>query len=254
MVSRPAVFDTSTAATGNRRHENAAIVWPDPSPLTSWWTDHAGTQRRRPPPRRNGRDEEDLERACLRVSEAAGESVIGEIDWCYDDHDVALFATLALGRGPATTTYTRWRGEDHQCHRQSCGPSKPDLAALHPIADSFAAYSALVVRHRTTYDRTDARGTRRPRRHRRHSPRDPATPTAETEPLARQTRLVRTTSGRFLDHHPTRRSTEPGHQSAIQPPRRRRCRTEPHQPGTRNHRPLRPLRRRDQRHQRLHDR
>ncbi|WP_280494362.1 SCO6880 family protein [Nocardia asiatica] len=54
-----------------------------------------------------GRDEEDLERACLRVSEAANESAIGEIDWATDDHDVALFATLPLGRGLGATSYTR---------------------------------------------------------------------------------------------------------------------------------------------------
>ncbi|WP_216917660.1 SCO6880 family protein [Nocardia noduli] len=54
-----------------------------------------------------GRDEEDLERACLRVSEAASDSAIGEIDWATDDHDITLFATLPLGRGLAATSYTR---------------------------------------------------------------------------------------------------------------------------------------------------
>ncbi|MGN2638494.1 SCO6880 family protein [Nocardia takedensis] len=54
-----------------------------------------------------GRDEEDLERACLRVGEAAGESAISDIDWATDDHDIALFATLPLGRGLAATSYTR---------------------------------------------------------------------------------------------------------------------------------------------------
>ncbi|MGW5383901.1 SCO6880 family protein [Nocardia sp. NPDC003963] len=54
-----------------------------------------------------GRDEEDLERACLRVTEAANDSAISEIEWATDDHDVRLFATLPLGRGLATTSYTR---------------------------------------------------------------------------------------------------------------------------------------------------
>ncbi|MFE3105333.1 SCO6880 family protein [Nocardia tengchongensis] len=54
-----------------------------------------------------GRDEEDLERACLRVGEAAGESAIGEIEWSTDDHDVSMFSTLPLGRGLAPTSYTR---------------------------------------------------------------------------------------------------------------------------------------------------
>ncbi|ATL69882.1 hypothetical protein [Nocardia terpenica] len=54
-----------------------------------------------------GRDSEDLDRACLRVTEAAGESALAEIDWCDGDHDVALFATLPLGRGLAETRHTR---------------------------------------------------------------------------------------------------------------------------------------------------
>jgi hypothetical protein len=54
-----------------------------------------------------GRDEEDLERACLRVTEAANDSAISEIEWATDDHDVRVFATLPLGRGLAATSYTR---------------------------------------------------------------------------------------------------------------------------------------------------
>ncbi|MFD4406644.1 SCO6880 family protein [Nocardia sp. NPDC058499] len=54
-----------------------------------------------------GRDKEDLERACLRVTEAANDSAISEIEWATDDHDVSLFATLPLGRGLAPTSYTR---------------------------------------------------------------------------------------------------------------------------------------------------
>ncbi|MCX4097700.1 SCO6880 family protein [Nocardia sp. alder85J] len=54
-----------------------------------------------------GRDAEDLDRACLRVTEAATESAIGDIDWATDDHDVALIATVPLGRGLAPTRYTR---------------------------------------------------------------------------------------------------------------------------------------------------
>ncbi|MQY18956.1 SCO6880 family protein [Nocardia macrotermitis] len=54
-----------------------------------------------------GRDPDDLDRACLRVSEAAGESAIAEIDWAHADHDVAIFTTLPLGRGLAATPYTR---------------------------------------------------------------------------------------------------------------------------------------------------
>jgi hypothetical protein len=54
-----------------------------------------------------GRDEEDLERACMRVSESADESAIKTIDWQTDNHDVALFVTLPLGRGLAVTRYTK---------------------------------------------------------------------------------------------------------------------------------------------------
>ncbi|MFG1795788.1 hypothetical protein [Nocardia sp. NPDC049149] len=54
-----------------------------------------------------GRDADDLDRACLRVTEAANESVIAEIDWARGDHDVAMFATLPLARGLAATPYTR---------------------------------------------------------------------------------------------------------------------------------------------------
>ncbi|MQY28909.1 SCO6880 family protein [Nocardia aurantia] len=54
-----------------------------------------------------GRDPDDLERACLRVTEAAHDSAITDIDWATDDHDVAVFATLPLGRGLAVTPHTR---------------------------------------------------------------------------------------------------------------------------------------------------
>ncbi|MEV0246860.1 hypothetical protein AB0H76_09765 [Nocardia sp. NPDC050712] len=54
-----------------------------------------------------GRDPDDVERACLRVTEAAQESAIAEIDWFTGDHDTALFLTLPLGRGLAATRYSR---------------------------------------------------------------------------------------------------------------------------------------------------
>ncbi len=54
-----------------------------------------------------GRDPDDLDRACLRVTEAANESAIAEIDWADGDHDVAMFTTLPLARGLAPTPYTR---------------------------------------------------------------------------------------------------------------------------------------------------
>jgi len=53
-----------------------------------------------------GRDPDDLDRACLRVTEAANESAIAEIDWAHGDHDVAVFITLPLARGLAATPYT----------------------------------------------------------------------------------------------------------------------------------------------------
>ncbi|MEV6558291.1 hypothetical protein AB0M22_21440 [Nocardia sp. NPDC051756] len=54
-----------------------------------------------------GRDPDDLDRACMRVEEAANDSAIAAIDWATDDHDVAMFTTLPLGRGLAATPYTR---------------------------------------------------------------------------------------------------------------------------------------------------
>lgn len=54
-----------------------------------------------------GRDEDDLERACMRVTESADESAIKTIDWQTDNHDTALFATLPLGRGLAVTRHTK---------------------------------------------------------------------------------------------------------------------------------------------------
>jgi hypothetical protein len=54
-----------------------------------------------------GRDADDLDRACDRVTAAAGDSAIPEIRWCTDDHDIGLFWTLPLGRGLARTKFTR---------------------------------------------------------------------------------------------------------------------------------------------------
>lgn len=54
-----------------------------------------------------GRDADDLDRACDRVTAAAGDSAIPEIRWCTDDHDIAQFWTLPLGRGLARTKFTR---------------------------------------------------------------------------------------------------------------------------------------------------
>ena len=54
-----------------------------------------------------GRDDEDLERAWLRVLEAANDSAFTEIEAATAEHDVALFATLPLGRGMASTKFTR---------------------------------------------------------------------------------------------------------------------------------------------------
>lgn len=54
-----------------------------------------------------GRDGDDLDRACARVTAAAGDSAITDIRWCTDDHDIAQFWTLPLGRGLARTKFTR---------------------------------------------------------------------------------------------------------------------------------------------------
>ncbi len=54
-----------------------------------------------------GRDGDDLDRACARVTAAAGDSAITEIRWCEHDHDIAQFWTLPLGRGLARTKFTR---------------------------------------------------------------------------------------------------------------------------------------------------
>ena len=54
-----------------------------------------------------GRDADDLDRACDRVTAAAGDSAIPEIRWCTDHHDIAQFWTLPLGRGLARTKFTR---------------------------------------------------------------------------------------------------------------------------------------------------
>lgn len=48
-----------------------------------------------------GRDAEDVRRACLRVSDAAGKAAISKLDWEADRHDVNMIATLPLARGMA---------------------------------------------------------------------------------------------------------------------------------------------------------
>ncbi|MFZ2175806.1 MAG: hypothetical protein WAW17_17570 [Rhodococcus sp. (in: high G+C Gram-positive bacteria)] len=54
-----------------------------------------------------GRDEDDALRACMRVSQAADDCGISEIEWQKNRHDVAMFMTLPLGRGLAATKHTR---------------------------------------------------------------------------------------------------------------------------------------------------
>ncbi|MYR08988.1 hypothetical protein GTV32_22915 [Gordonia sp. SID5947] len=54
-----------------------------------------------------GRDPDDCDRACARVAAAADESAITELRWRKGDHDIAMFWTLPMGRGLATTRYTR---------------------------------------------------------------------------------------------------------------------------------------------------
>lgn len=54
-----------------------------------------------------GRDSDDLDRACARVAAAADDAAITDIHWQDDDHDIAQFWTLPLGRGLAATRYTR---------------------------------------------------------------------------------------------------------------------------------------------------
>lgn len=54
-----------------------------------------------------GRDPDDCDRACARVAAAADESAITELRWRTGDHDIAMFWTLPLGRGLASTRYTR---------------------------------------------------------------------------------------------------------------------------------------------------
>ncbi|WP_280220383.1 hypothetical protein [Nocardia neocaledoniensis] len=54
-----------------------------------------------------GRDADDLQRACLRVSQAAGRSAIKRLDWQNDTHDVAQIATLPLARGMAGSAAAR---------------------------------------------------------------------------------------------------------------------------------------------------
>lgn len=54
-----------------------------------------------------GHDGDDCDRACARVTAAADESAITELRWREGDHDIAQFWTLPLGRGLASTRYTR---------------------------------------------------------------------------------------------------------------------------------------------------
>ncbi|GAA4825171.1 hypothetical protein GCM10023353_37850 [Tomitella cavernea] len=54
-----------------------------------------------------GRDADDVLRGCARVEAAADEAGIDRIDWHDDSHDVAVFATLPLGRGLAGSKLTR---------------------------------------------------------------------------------------------------------------------------------------------------
>lgn len=54
-----------------------------------------------------GKDADDLQRACLRVSQAAGRSAIKRLDWQHEVHDVAQIATLPLARGMAGSAAAR---------------------------------------------------------------------------------------------------------------------------------------------------
>ena len=54
-----------------------------------------------------GRDPEDLRRACVRISDAAGRSAISKLDWQDQRHDVAQVATLPLCRGMAGSKSAR---------------------------------------------------------------------------------------------------------------------------------------------------
>ncbi len=54
-----------------------------------------------------GRDLDDLERACNRVSEAAESTPIKDLRWKDDLHDIAIFWTLPLGRGLAITRHSK---------------------------------------------------------------------------------------------------------------------------------------------------
>lgn len=54
-----------------------------------------------------GTDADDLQRACLRVSAAAGRSAIKRLKWQTDAHDVTQIATLPLARGMAGSTEAR---------------------------------------------------------------------------------------------------------------------------------------------------
>ncbi|MBF6388142.1 hypothetical protein IU444_28860 [Nocardia farcinica] len=54
-----------------------------------------------------GRDADDLRRACIRVSNAAGKSAIKKLDWQDDVHDVTQIATLPLARGMAGSKESR---------------------------------------------------------------------------------------------------------------------------------------------------
>lgn len=54
-----------------------------------------------------GRDADDLDRACNRVTEAAESTPIKDLVWKDDLHDIAIFWTLPLGRGLAGTKHSK---------------------------------------------------------------------------------------------------------------------------------------------------
>lgn len=54
-----------------------------------------------------GRDADDLDRACNRVTEAAESTPIKDLIWKDQLHDIAIFWTLPLGRGLATTKHSK---------------------------------------------------------------------------------------------------------------------------------------------------
>ena len=55
-------------------------------------------------------DEDAVLRACARFEQAADQAAIREFNWQEDSHDVAMFATIPLGRGLAASKHTRVKG------------------------------------------------------------------------------------------------------------------------------------------------